>query len=107
MSDVEGPLVLLPVSGKGVLAHVDGRGLLHRVDQEIADCRFGGGGGGEGCVRGGYTACALLPRNNYAYAIISSAFFFMQLHACILVSCYYNYVLDSLFLRNGGGSVTM
>ena len=99
MSDVEGPLVLLPVSGKGVLAHVDGRGLLHRVDQEIADCRFGGGGGG-------YTACALFPRNNYAYAIISSAFFFMQLHACILVSCYYNYVLDSLFPRNGGGSVT-
>ena len=43
MSDVEGSLVLLPVSGKGVLTHVDGGGLLHGVDQEIADCRFGGG----------------------------------------------------------------
>ena len=44
MSNVQGPLVLLPVSGKGVLAHVDGGRLLHRVDQEIADCQWEEGG---------------------------------------------------------------
>ena len=63
MSNVQGPLVLLPVSGKGVLAHVDGGRLLHRVDQEIADCQWEEGGCV--CVCGGFVVVYCYQENNY------------------------------------------
>jgi hypothetical protein len=76
VSNVEGSLVLLPMSGKGVLAHVDCRGLLHGVDQEVADCRVGVGGG---CVGGGeVTLCTVAEKRLHVrdYLLL---FFFMQL----------------------------
>ena len=54
VTDVQRPLVLLPVRGKRVLAVVDSGGVLYRVDEEIVDWRGGEGSGrGEGRREGG------------------------------------------------------
>ena len=41
---VQRSLVLLPVVGVGVVSPVDAGVVPHRVDQEVGDCRWGGGG---------------------------------------------------------------